>query len=192
MNDLHTTRLDLLGIRHDELMALADTPVPDTLFQARGLRNPHGILTAERVPHANRIADVLAHPEHIKWYYRLIVRRESQDIVGSISFHAPPDAAGMVEIGLGIAPAARGQGYATESLRAMWDWACQQPEVRVLRYTVSPDNAASQAIIAKFPARHIGVQIDDEDGPEDIYEMTCQEYRAASRSPDARPDRGTR
>jgi RimJ/RimL family protein N-acetyltransferase len=168
--------LDLLLIRRDELLALADASAPPDLFAQRNVNNPYGVLTDERIPHAARIADVQAHPENIKWYYRLIVIRETKCIVGSISFHAPPDQEGMVEIGFGIASNERGNGYATEALRAMWDWASEQEGVRTLRYTVSPDNAASQAVIAKFPARHMGVQIDDEDGPEDIFEIDVAQY----------------
>ena len=176
MTDLHTPRLDLVAITTAELLALAEVPQPDDLFAGHGVTNPHGILTRERIPHAARIADVRAHPDHIKWYYRLIADRASREVAGSISFHAPPDGQGMLEVGLGIAEPHRGRGLATEALRAMWTWACQQPGVTTLRYTVGTDNAASQAIIAKFPARHIGVQIDEEDGPEDIYEMTVAEY----------------
>lgn len=179
MSDLRTERLDLLLISRDELLALADLPQPDELFEGRGISNPHGVLTRERIPHANRIADVREHPEHLVWYYRLIVARATAELVGSISFHAPPDAAGMVEIGLGIAEPCRRQGYAGEALEAMWAWACTQPTVRTLRYTVATDNVASRAIIARYPARHMGVQIDDEDGPEDIWEMSREEFLAS-------------
>jgi RimJ/RimL family protein N-acetyltransferase len=96
----------------------------------------------------------------------------------------------MVEIGFGIASNERGNGYATEALRAMWDWASEQEGVRTLRYTVSPDNAASQAVIAKFPARHMGVQIDDEDGPEDIFEIDVAQYLTIREKRGAPRDRG--
>jgi RimJ/RimL family protein N-acetyltransferase len=169
-------RLDLHLLTPAELFALDDAD--DSLFERRGLRNPHGILTSENLPRANRVADVQQNPGNMRWYYRLIVVRETRTIVGSISFHGAPDANGMVEIGLGIAPEQQGRGYATEALIGMWDWAALQPDVKTLRYTVSPDNVASQKIIAKFPAPHMGVQIDDEDGPEDIYEIPIDAYRA--------------
>jgi len=50
--------------------------------------------------------------------------------------------------------------------------------VKTLRYTVSPENAPSQAIIKKFGFAHCGQQMDDEDGPEDIYEMSADDFRA--------------
>ena len=52
-----------------------------------------------------------------------------------------------------------------------------QPGVTRLRYTVSPGNAPSQAIIARFGLRLVGQQIDEEDGPQDIYEMDAETYR---------------
>jgi RimJ/RimL family protein N-acetyltransferase len=53
----------------------------------------------------------------------------------------------------------------------MWRWALTHPEVKTLRYTVSPENARSIAVIKYFGFNFMGQQIDDIDGPEDIYEM---------------------
>lgn len=172
----------LVPISAEELFALGEPHIDADLFDARGLRNPYGVLTRETIPHSRRIDDVRANPDNIRWYYRLVV--EDDLIVGSVSFHGPPDGEGMVEIGLGVAEPERGKGYATAAVTHMWDWAADCDDVRVLRYTVSPGNAPSQAIIAKFPATHRGIQIDDEDGPEDIYEIEAriwQEFRRGGR-----------
>lgn len=172
--DLHTSRLDLLIISQAELFALENAPTDERVFDQRTFENPFGILTRERIPHANRIADVRAHPDHLKWYYRLIVLRDSNELIGSISFHGPPDDNGMIEVGLGIAEERQGQGYASEALRGLWTWASERDDVSVLRYTVSPDNAPSQAMISHYPCEYLGQQIDDEDGPEDIFEITTK------------------
>lgn len=171
-----TSHLELFLITHEELLELHSHPASDSTFSARTFSNPHGILTTENLPRENRVADVQAHPHHIKWYYRLIVLRETSEIIGSVSFHAPPDAAGMVEIGFGIHLDFRNRGFGKEALMAMFMWACEQPTVKTLRYTVASDNAPSQAIVQQFNFAHKGVQIDDEDGPEDIYEMSTEEY----------------
>lgn len=175
--DLHTPRLDLLLITHDELFALEQAPTDEVVFTQRSFTNPFGILTQEPIPHANRIADVRAHPDNIMWYYRLIVLRESDELIGSISFHAPPDHNGMIEVGLGITTERQGLGFATEALRGLWNWAAQRSDVSVVRYTVRPDNAPSQAIISHYPCDFLGQQIDEEDGPEDIYEIPTQRLR---------------
>jgi predicted acetyltransferase len=50
-------------------------------------------------------------------YYQ--IRRQSDGLaVGGVGFKGPPDG-GVVEIGFGLAPSARGHGYATEALRTL-------------------------------------------------------------------------
>jgi ribosomal-protein-alanine N-acetyltransferase len=83
----------------------------------------------------------------------------------------------MMEIGLGVHANFQQRGYATEALTGMWSWVINQPRVELLRYTVAPDNLASVALIQKFGFMCMGQQIDPEDGPEDIYEMSADEFR---------------
>ncbi|MFM6974311.1 MAG: GNAT family N-acetyltransferase [Agromyces sp.] len=142
--------------------------------------------STEPLPRANRVADVHAHPEHLRWYYRIMVDRERNIAVGSISFHAAPDERGMIEVGLGVAAEERGNGFASEALDAMWTWAIREPSVRFLRYTVAPTNEPSLAIIRKFGFPLVGEQIDDEDGLELIFELAAAEYPPGRTPPDTR------
>ena len=105
-------------------------------------------------------------------------RAFSKEIVGSISFHAPPDEVGMIEIGFGICEPCRNQGFGKEALLGMWTWVIDQPGVTTLRYTVSATNTPSMAIINSLGFEHIGQQIDEEDGPEEIFEMSVTEFRS--------------
>ena len=59
----------------------------------------------------------------------------------------------------------------------MWTWAVAQPEVRTLRYTVSKSNVASVRLVGRFNFNLVGSQIDDKDGPEDVYELSASEFR---------------
>ena len=59
----------------------------------------------------------------------------------------------------------------------MWGWVVTEPGVKVLRYTVSPSNIASIALVNSFGFNYVGEQIDEEDGPESIYEMSADDYR---------------
>jgi RimJ/RimL family protein N-acetyltransferase len=174
---IQTERLDLLCLTADELFELGRNP---EVFGLRDFENPYRVLSGEDLPRASRVKDVREKPENIRWYFRMIVDRSRNLGVGSISFHGGPDERGMVEIGLGIAEAARGKGYATEALRAMWDWAAQLPEVKFLRYTVSPENLPSVAIINKLGVPLVGEQIDEEDGLELIYEISVEDYLTQS------------
>jgi RimJ/RimL family protein N-acetyltransferase len=170
---IQTPRLDLYCLTADELFDLGNDP---EVFSNRGFGNPYQVLSDEDLPRANRVADVREKPENIRWYFRMIVDRERNIGVGSISFHGGPDERGMVEIGLGIAESEQGKGYASEALRGMWNWAAKLPEVKFLRYTVSPENLPSIAIITKFGVPLVGEQIDEEDGLELIYEISVEDY----------------
>ncbi|MFJ6662037.1 GNAT family N-acetyltransferase [Streptomyces sp. NPDC091377] len=79
----------------------------------------------------------------------VLVRAEDDLAVGGIGFHSAPDEDGRVEIGYDLVESARGQGYATEALRALADWALARDDVRSLFATVEPDNAPSQAVLTR-------------------------------------------
>jgi RimJ/RimL family protein N-acetyltransferase len=84
----------------------------------------------------------------------------------------------MIEIGLGIEEPFQNKGYAKEALAGMWKWACSFSEVKTLRYTVSPDNLPSIAVITYFGFTFQGQQMDEIDGPENIYEMSTMDFMA--------------
>jgi RimJ/RimL family protein N-acetyltransferase len=122
------------------------------------------------------VPQVKADPATNKWFVRWIVLKENREVIGSTSFHGAPDAQGMMEIGLGIETQYQNQGYAKEALLGMWRWVLTFPEVKTLRYTVSPQNLPSIAVINYFGFDFKGQQIDEEDGPEDIYEMDRETF----------------
>src|SRR5690554_6361651 len=90
--------------------------------------------------------------------------------VGHAGFHGPPDESGMVEIGYSVVPEFRRRGYAKAIVRALLEHAASEPEVTVVRASVSPDNEASLATIAGFGFTKVGEQWDDEDGLELLFE----------------------
>ena len=171
-----TPRLELHHIPADGLIALLDEKSDQVAIAEREFSNPHQVLISDEGPLPWRVPQVKADPTTNKWFIRFIVLKESHEAIGSISFHGVPDENGMMEIGLGIEEAFRGHGYAKEALLGMWRWVCGQPGVKTLRYTVSPTNIPSIAIIKGFGFNHIGQQMDEIDGPEDIYEMDCAEF----------------
>lgn len=174
---IETPRLGLHAVQPHEYEILALDRADPTLWIDRGFANPHQHLVDDAGPLPHRIPRIRAQPELAKYLLRMVVLRDLGEIIGSAGFHAAPDESGMIEIGLGIVPACQGQGYAQEALRGMWDWVAADPLVQTLRYTVGPENGPSQAIIKKFGFHYVGQQIDEEDGPEDIFEMTVDEYQ---------------
>jgi RimJ/RimL family protein N-acetyltransferase len=91
-------------------------------------------------------------------------------VVGHVGFHGPPDERGMVEVGYSVDPAWRRRGYGTRLVRAALAWAATSPGVRVVRASISPENAASLATLRPFGFAHVGEQVDEEDGLELLFE----------------------
>lgn len=169
-------RLDLHHLAADDLFTLSSDPENKSIYLDNGYRNPHRVLMDGPSPVRWRLPQVLADASVNKWFIRWMVERDSKVIVGSLSFHGPPDERGMLEIGLGVHEKFQRQGYAREALIGMWMWASEQPGVKVFRYTVDPNNEPSVGLVRGLGFTHVGQQIDEEDGPEDIYEMSVDDF----------------
>ena len=82
-----------------------------------------------------------------------LVRSSDAVVVGDIGFHGPPSPGGSVTVGYGLAPGARGQGYATEALRAVVAWALAQPEVVAVEADTTHANLPSQRVMERAGMR---------------------------------------
>ena len=183
---IRTPRLELHHISARGIIELYENKNDATAIAGRDITNPHQNLVKESGPLGWRVPQVKIDPSVNKWFVRWIVLKETSEVIGSTSFHGAPDEEGMMEIGLGIEEAFRGQGYAKEALLGMWSWVSQFSEVKTMRYTVSPDNLPSITVINYFGFEYKGQQIDEEDGPENIYEMSTKDFRQKWWSEDER------
>ena len=77
----------------------------------------------------------------------------------------------MVEVGYATVPEHRRRGYARAALAALLDRARAEPDVRVVRLSIAPDNVASQRVALPFGFREVGEQVDPEDGLEVVLEL---------------------
>lgn len=78
-------------------------------------------------------------------YYQ--VRRQSGGLaIGGVGFKGPPAEGGVVEIGYGLVPSARGHGYATEAVQCLVQLAAGLG-VRTIRADTDLDNVASQRVL---------------------------------------------
>ncbi|QUW92058.1 GNAT family N-acetyltransferase [Streptomyces sp. V17-9] len=93
-----------------------------------------------------------------EWGVFALVRREDGHAVGGMGFHGAPDGDGRVEVGYDLAEAARGNGYATEALRALSAWALAREEVTSVFATTEPENGASQAVLARAGFGRVAVE----------------------------------
>jgi RimJ/RimL family protein N-acetyltransferase len=175
-----TPRLELHHIPAEGLIALLEEKSDLSAIAGRDFVNPHKVLVNEDGPLPWRVPQVKKDPTTNKWFIRFIVLTATREVIGSTSFHGVPDENGMLEIGIGIDSQFWNNGYATEALNGMWQWAASEAGVKVFRYTVSPTNLASVAIITRFGFAYMGEQMDEIDGPESIYEMSVEDFLARS------------
>jgi RimJ/RimL family protein N-acetyltransferase len=173
---IDTSRLELHHLSVQAIIDLFESKDDSKAISGRGFSNPYRVLIDNSGPLGWRVPQVKEDPSVNKWFVRFIVLKESKEVIGSTSFHGIPDADGMIEIGLGIEEAFRNQGYAREALAGMWNWVSTFPEVKTLRYTVSPENLPSIAVINYFGFEYMGQQMDEIDGPENIYEMSTADF----------------
>ena len=171
-----TPRLELHHLSVQAIIELFENKDDSVALLGQSFTNPYRVLVDSSGPLGWRVPQVKVDPSVNKWFVRFIVLKESKEVIGSTSFHGVPDAEGMMEIGLGIEEAFRNQGYAREALAGMWKWVSAFPEVKTLRYTVSPENLPSIAVINYFGFEYKGQQMDEIDGPENIYEMSTADF----------------
>ncbi len=117
-----------------------------------------------------RLGQLQAVPDRAGWLTSVVVDDDHGWAVGHAGFHGPPDERRMVEIGYSVVPELRRRGYARAILVELLRRADAEPEVAVVRASIRPDNAASNATIAGFGFEHVGEQWDDVDGLEYIHE----------------------
>jgi [ribosomal protein S5]-alanine N-acetyltransferase len=156
MLTLHTERLDLFPLSPAQLELYLEQPAQ--LELELGFPVSRAIVT-ERVVRAIRMK--LARMAYIEqarlaWYtYWLLAIRAAPFGAGLAGFKGFPDQNGEAEIGYGIDPGCQGQGYTTEAVRCLINWAFQEPAcLSVVARDTKKWNAASLRILAK-----VGMQV---------------------------------
>ena len=174
---IQTNRLLLYTVLPNEYGVLAVNQADPKLWLDRGFSDPDKYFLNNPNPIKYRLPRIRQNPEYAKYLLRVAVLKDNPIIIASAGFHDAPDSDGMIEIGFGVDKRYQGRGFGQELLHGMWSWVVNDPQVKTLRYTVSPDNLISQHIIKKLGFKHNGQQIDEEDGPEDIYELSASDYK---------------
>jgi RimJ/RimL family protein N-acetyltransferase len=105
------------------------------------------------------------------------VDEQSGLVIGHAGYHGPPDESGMVEVGYSVDPRFRRLGHGRQMLAELLRRARAEPQVRTVRASISPENAASLAIVSSFAFTPAGEQWDDVDGLELIFELPVHQNR---------------
>jgi [ribosomal protein S5]-alanine N-acetyltransferase len=172
-DDITGGRLILRLISKTALSATADRNL-DAVARLTGLVMPER--WSDVAPLAQRrMAQIEADPAYLPWSVRAIALRETKSVVGYVNFHAAPGSDGLksyapkaVELGYTVIAEHRRRGYGGEAVRMLIDWAVNRGADGFV-FSISLDNTASLALAVRLGAMKVGAQIDDEDGPEDVY-----------------------
>ncbi|MCR5782460.1 MAG: GNAT family N-acetyltransferase [Clostridia bacterium] len=128
-----TSRLLLYPLGDKEMEALIENENDSDLKQA----------------YSEMLQGCVRYPENRIWYavWLMELRSSPGTVVGDFCFKGlNPD--GMVEIGYGLRDGFCGNGYMTEALKTITEWALSQPGVTRVEAETAPDNTPSQKVLA--------------------------------------------
>lgn len=154
---LETSRLVLLALTADAIDALltGNTARATALTGARfpqPLKPPP--LTEDVLP---IVRDRLrADPSQDGWWTWLVIRKDTNEAVGSAGFGGGADLEGAVMLGYATYPTAEGHGFATEAAGALIDWALSHPGVGRVCASLPPDNTPAIRVAEKVGMRMLG------------------------------------
>lgn len=154
---LETPRLVLLSLTADAIDALltGNAARLGALIDARfpqPLRPPP--LTEDVLPLVRE--RLRADPSQDGWWTWLVVRKDTNEAVGSAGFGGGPDAEGAVMLGYATYPPAERHGFATEAAGALVRWALSQPRVVRVCASLPPDNSPAIRVAEKLGMRMLG------------------------------------
>ena len=88
--------------------------------------------------------------ENYVWHtFWMLVRKSDNVVVGSADFKDVPNEYGEVEIGYGLGKKFENNGYMTEAVEAMCNWALKQKDVKKIIAETYLDGFASQRILKR-------------------------------------------
>ncbi|RXI42134.1 N-acetyltransferase [Clostridium tetani] len=89
-------------------------------------------------------------PNNYLWHsFFFLIRKEDRVVVGSADFKDVPNENGEVEIGYGLGKEFEHNGYMTEAVKAMCEWALKQNGVTSVIAETDLDGFASQRILER-------------------------------------------
>ena len=151
---IETERLRLLALTMNQLAQCQPNPPQIEPPLAPGLINePVRGAVKMKLSKMARTPTVL----HVWLTYWLMIVKADEIGVGMVGFKGIINHEGEVEIGYGIVSAYEGQGYTTEAVRALLDWAFTYPDCLSVRAVTDKTNIGSQRVLKK-----VGMEMDRE------------------------------
>jgi RimJ/RimL family protein N-acetyltransferase len=172
--DIRTPRLILRRLS-PELMQAGLAGEREAAERLLGAAIPDDLI-AEPAAFHYALARLAEDPAYAPWSARAVILADERRMVGHVRFHSRPNppylrahVRNAVELGYRIFAADRRQGYGSEAVGAMMEWASAAHRVRRFVASVAPGNTASLALIGRYGFKQIGEHIDEVDGLEHIY-----------------------
>ena len=151
---LTTARCHIYHLTRAQFQQFIDTP--SVLWDQLGVvgEREHEPWFREILLQSLRTLDELGFPA---WWLTnwSIVEIADKTVIGGITFKGPPNQAGEVEIGYGIADAYRNNGYMTECLQALVRWALEQDGVTAVTAETAKENLPSEVVLRNNGFEHV-------------------------------------
>ena len=90
----------------------------------------------------------LNNPNQWEWYAIWMIELKDGTHIGELCFKGL-DSDGIAEIGYGISEKYQNNGYATEAVEAVLEWALNHPNVTAVEAETDAENAASKRVLEK-------------------------------------------
>lgn len=98
----------------------------------------------------NHLIGLAENPALLIWGSWLVISQADGNIIGDIGFKGRPSANKDVEIGYGLLERYQNNGYATEAVGALVDWALSRPDVATVSAETIATNRASIRVLEKI------------------------------------------
>lgn len=129
---IETKRLKIYAASRDEMERFIEAQTIDVLKAA----------------YTEMLNGCLEHPDQWYWYAIWMIELKGGTHIGELCFKGL-SADGTAEIGYGISEEYQNNGYATEAVKAILEWAFSHPEVTAVEAETDPDNTASIRVLEK-------------------------------------------
>lgn len=146
---INTDRLDLIPLKAEHLRLLIENLSSfETQFNCKYQAEPLKDFFLEIIRSQLLITE--KDPENYVWHsFWLMLRKSDRVVVGLIDFKDVPNEQGEVEIGYGLGKLFEHNGYMTETVKAICNWAKKQNGVSHVIAETDIDGYASQRILQR-------------------------------------------
>lgn len=129
---IETERLKIYAASQEEMERFIESQTIDVL----------------RLAYAEMLNGCLNAPDQWEWYAIWMIELKDGTHIGELCFKGL-DPNGIAEIGYGISEKYQNNGYASEAVKAVLEWAFNKPNVTAVEAETDPRNAASKRVLEK-------------------------------------------